>query len=128
MTADEAEWERINHGVPAVPRDLDAVTTPLAGGMLDAVSFTKGCYLGQEVVARQQRLGRSPQRLVRLRGRGVLEVGRSLEVDGDPAGEVRSVARQGEVTIGLALMRSRHAAAGQLEVHGNRFLVEPLQS
>jgi folate-binding protein YgfZ len=128
LTAAEAEWERISHGVPAVPRDLDAASTPLAGGVLAAVSFTKGCYLGQEVVARQQRLGRSPQRLVRLRGCGFLEVGMPLEVNGEPAGEVRSVASQGEATIGLALMRSRHAEINHLEVNGKRFEVEPLPS
>jgi hypothetical protein len=51
-----------------------------------------------------------------------------LEVNGEPAGEVRSVASQGEATIGLALMRSRHAEINHLEVNGKRFEVEPLPS
>ena len=50
---DAAELVRIEHGRPAFPADLDAETIPLEAGIEDrAVSFTKGCYVGQEVIVR----------------------------------------------------------------------------
>lgn len=46
------DWVRINHGEPAFGAELDAERNPLEAGLYGSLSFTKGCYLGQEVIAR----------------------------------------------------------------------------
>ncbi|GEM_PF-3526673 len=50
---DTAAWHaaRINHGISDVGLDFDDGSTPLELGMRDAVSYSKGCYLGQEAIA-----------------------------------------------------------------------------
>ena len=59
--------------------------------LLGAISFEKGCYTGQEVVARTQNLGRSKRRLMRYRTDATLAIGDSLS-DGDRhVGEVINV-------------------------------------
>ena len=52
MDADSYEAFRIAAGVPAHDPELGEEVNPLEAGLWDAVSFTKGCYVGQEVVAR----------------------------------------------------------------------------
>ena len=68
MTHEEAEAIRIGSGIPLFPSDLAAGEfNPLEANLLSALSFDKGCYLGQEVVARVHRLGRVSRRLVSLK-------------------------------------------------------------
>ena len=53
VDAAATEVVRIEHGRPRFPADLNAETIPLEAGIEDrAVSFTKGCYVGQEVIVR----------------------------------------------------------------------------
>ncbi|MFO7725736.1 MAG: hypothetical protein R6V45_09330 [Oceanipulchritudo sp.] len=65
MESAKAEAIRIKAGIPSIPRDIPPGTTnPLEAGIISALSFDKGCYLGQEVVARIHRLQRRSARLV----------------------------------------------------------------
>lgn len=62
---------RIVAGVPQVPVEIGATDLPNEGGLeVEAISFTKGCYLGQEVMARLKNLGQIRRRLVRVAGAG----------------------------------------------------------
>jgi folate-binding protein YgfZ len=59
---------RIEAGAPLFNIDFDSTCLPHETGVLhDRVSFTKGCYLGQEIVARMQSLGRPKREVVGLR-------------------------------------------------------------
>ena len=68
--SDEAiEVVRIESGVPAFPVDMDSETIPIEAGISErAISFTKGCYVGQEVIVRimHRGEGRVAKRLVGL--------------------------------------------------------------
>jgi folate-binding protein YgfZ len=44
--------KRIEHGIPAFRKEITDFTNPLECGLSRYVSFTKGCYIGQEVIAR----------------------------------------------------------------------------
>lgn len=57
---------RLEAGYPKYGIDVDENTIVLEAGFKDAISFTKGCYLGQEVVARATHIGRVNKQLVRL--------------------------------------------------------------
>ena len=52
MDSESYEVFRISAGVPAHGPEFGEEVNPLEAGLWDAVSFTKGCYVGQEVVAR----------------------------------------------------------------------------
>jgi tRNA-modifying protein YgfZ len=62
-----AEILRVEAGRPHFGRDMDSGNLPDEIGMDDAISTTKGCYVGQEVVARLRTYGRVNRRLVRFR-------------------------------------------------------------
>ncbi len=96
---EELEALRIRAGVPAVPADCGANEFPQECGLEAWVSYTKGCYLGQEVMARIQSMG-SLRRILR-RVSGPVVVGQELKTpEGKNAGVVRSAAGD----VGLALV------------------------
>jgi tRNA-modifying protein YgfZ len=101
-TTDEAA--RIAEGRPGLP-EFDERAVPAETGWNDrAVSFTKGCYTGQELVARMDsRVAEPPRRLVRLRG--VWAPGDAIVVDGVEVGRVTSAA--GDVALGYVKRGTR---------------------
>jgi folate-binding protein YgfZ len=62
-----AEVLRVEAGRPRFGTDMDSTNLPDEVGMDDAISTTKGCYVGQEVVARLRTYGRVNRRLVSFR-------------------------------------------------------------
>jgi folate-binding protein YgfZ len=64
---DDYEEYRVLHGIPGFPGELSTSYNPLEAGLLPLVSFTKGCYIGQEVVARLDTYKKVQRRLVQLR-------------------------------------------------------------
>lgn len=102
----DGEWERLRimAGVPKMGAELTDATIPAEAGQwwIDrAVSFTKGCFTGQELVARiDSRGGHVPRpvRGVRLHGPGT-EVGAAVVHDGKEVGALTSVAPAGDVAL-----------------------------
>lgn len=101
-----AERERIMAGVPSVPADIGPDDLPNEGGLeVTAISYTKGCYLGQEIMARLKNLGQVRRKLHRVRGSGPVPAPRSaLHQGGRRVGELRSVAPDAGGFVGLALL------------------------
>jgi folate-binding protein YgfZ len=67
LSDEEREILRVEAGRPRYGRDMGEDRLPIEAGIPDAVSFTKGCYLGQEVIARATNLGHINRKLVGLR-------------------------------------------------------------
>ena len=101
-----AEFARIAAGIPLVPTDIGPADLPNEGGLDDAaISYTKGCYLGQEVMARLKNLGQVRRRLVVVRGRGALPAMHAALFQGQSrVGEIRSRAGAGEDFVALAML------------------------
>ncbi|RMH27826.1 MAG: hypothetical protein D6693_04455 [Planctomycetota bacterium] len=116
--ADEA---RVRARAPMHLIDFGAASLPHETGVLrDRVSFSKGCYPGQEIVARMESRGRAKQVLVALRADGAetLEVGapirRTDQSDAEAVGVVTSSApaREDRPAEALAVVRTAHATVG----------------
>lgn len=106
LSADVMERLRIRSGITAVPRDVGPADLPNEGGLETvAISYTKGCYLGQEVMARLKSMGRVRRRLRRVAGPGAPPVPPApLFQGGKKMGELRSAAAEGGGFIGLAML------------------------
>jgi len=104
----DMERRRIAARVPAVPRDLGPGDLPNEGGLEEtAISYTKGCYLGQEVMARLKAMGQVRRQLVRVAAAAaaVPATPASVFAGGKAAGELRSAVDDGAGGwIGLALV------------------------
>ena len=85
--------DRVASGWPAMGAELDDGVIPAETGLVDrAVSFTKGCYTGQELVARiDSRGGNVPRRLRVLALESSAPVGAALEFEGRGRGAITSV-------------------------------------
>lgn len=100
----EAAWEalRVEAGIPAMGSELDARTIPAEAGLVGrTVSLTKGCYTGQELVARLDARGsRVPRRLCGLvtAAGPVDEAGPAGRLDGSGEGLVGAVLRGGSAS------------------------------
>jgi folate-binding protein YgfZ len=86
-TADDARLVRIENGKPLYGEDIRDTTLPQETQQMQAVSFTKGCYLGQEIVERIRAQGRVNKKLERLEldGTEPLAPGTKLQVEGRDA-------------------------------------------
>ncbi len=130
---------RLEHGVPRFGADFTEDNLPQETGREDAVSYTKGCYLGQEVVARLHYRGQASRQLGSVvfepgateggaagDPSGVVLVpvvspGATLLLGGRPAGTVTSVAHSPALgrRLGLAMLQRRALAVGtRLELTG----------
>jgi folate-binding protein YgfZ len=133
---DQAAYERLRIacGVPVLGAELTADTIPAEAGqwLIDAsVSFTKGCYTGQELVARiDSRGGRVPKPIRVVVVDGPASVGDEVTIEGVVVGRLTSAAtaQDGGGTLALApIARSVEPPAG-VEVGGStaKVLIPPL--
>ena len=98
---------RLAAGVPAIPGEFGPHDLPQEAGLENvAVSFTKGCYLGQEVMARLHAMGQVRRRLVRVGGVGPAPATNvELRQNDKRVGELRAVVDDGRGGwLGLALL------------------------
>jgi tRNA-modifying protein YgfZ len=115
---------RIAAGRPRFGLDTDHRTIPHEVGWIDtAVHLTKGCYRGQETVARVHNLGRPPRRLVLLHLDGSVDKlpghGAEVQLDGASIGFAGSSARHYELgPIALALVKRTTAVTATFTVDG----------
>lgn len=120
---------RIAAGVPDIDVDADHKSLPHELGLIGpAVHLAKGCYRGQETVARLHNMGRPPRRLVLLHFDGALpEPGDDVSLDGRVVGRVGSVAQHFELgPIGLGVIKRSVPIEGQLDVAGIQATQEAL--
>jgi tRNA-modifying protein YgfZ len=117
VAADEAAAEilRVEHGRPRYGADLDDSVIPQEAGLNErAVSFTKGCYVGQETVARLHWRGKPNRHLRGLRLGEEVAGGTELRLGDRAVGTLTSVVASPRLgPIGLALVR-REAQPGDV--------------
>jgi folate-binding protein YgfZ len=114
-----AEIVRVEHGRPRYGIDLDESVMPAEAGIVErAVSFTKGCYVGQETVARLHWKGKPNRHLRGLKLSAPVAPGAAVTVAGEAGAQGREVGHVGSAVvspaagpIALAILR-REVAPG----------------
>lgn len=122
----ELDAPRIRAGIPDVFRDSLTGTLPQEIGLdvkgpLPAISYRKGCYVGQEIMARLEARGNTRYHLVRLSGEGLPERGEVMQ-----AGKVVGQSGLHAGGASLARLRKELEPGAQVEVGGVPARVEPL--
>jgi folate-binding protein YgfZ len=126
------EAVRVAHRIPRFGWETDHRTIPAeAGFMASAVHLEKGCYRGQETVARVHHLGRPPRRLVLLHLDGVAtdnppSHGTPVTLDGREVGFVGTAVRHHELgMIALAVVKRNVADDAHLRVAESAAAIDP---
>jgi folate-binding protein YgfZ len=121
---------RIEAGIPRFGAELDESVLPAEAGLDRALSTTKGCYTGQEVVERLRSQGQVSHRLVGLTtaGEAPFDVGAEVAAAGKRVGEVTSACLSPTAgAIALAFVRRASADPGtELQVAGRTARVAAL--
>jgi folate-binding protein YgfZ len=122
IDADELELRRIEGGRPAWGKEIDDRVLPAEAGLTAThVSFSKGCYPGQEPVARLHFRGHPNRtlRVLRLEAEALPLYDAELTLAGRVVGRVTSAARRADGTIvALAYVRAEVPADAELELAG----------
>jgi folate-binding protein YgfZ len=123
LGGDEAfDVARIEAGVPAMGAELTERTIPAEAGIVErTVSFTKGCFTGQELVARiDSRGGNVPRHLRGVIVEGDAAAGATILVDGRGVGTLTSAARSpGGGTVALAYVHRDVSPPADAVVEGD---------
>ena len=110
------EAARINYSLPVHGREMGDDYNPLEAGLIGSIDFAKGCYIGQEVIARLDTYQKVQKYLVKLAFEPGTSVspGTSLMQHGHVVGKVTSVATIPTTSdiIGLAYVRTKNALPG----------------
>jgi len=115
------ERERIEKGIPKWGAELrEGMLPPEAGLDTTDISYTKGCYIGQEVISRIKSAGKVNRRLVKLAFDGEGKTGEILNPEGKVCGEVTSFSGN----IGLGYLK-RGADVEGLSVGGISVSLRP---
>ncbi len=118
VSAAAAEILRVEAGVPRFGAEMGTETMPAEAGIVeDAVSFTKGCYIGQETVARLHYKGKPNRHLRGLRLSAPTEPGTTLRLGGREVGRLGGVAVSPALgPIALAILRREAEPGAELVV------------
>jgi folate-binding protein YgfZ len=119
---EELELLRIRAGTPRFGREIDDRVLPAEAGLdARAIDFEKGCYPGQEPIARQHYRGRVNRslRVLEIDGVDLPEHDAELLYEGKPVGRVTSAARDGDGVVALAFVRAE-VPAGAVLACGSR--------
>jgi folate-binding protein YgfZ len=117
VSPEELELLRVRAGTPAWGKEIDDRVLPAEAGLTErAVSFTKGCYPGQEPIARLHYRGHANRGLRVLRIDEVLEPETELVYEGKNVGRITSVAPGPGGAVALAYVRREVPEDAPLQV------------
>jgi tRNA-modifying protein YgfZ len=118
VSPEAVEIVRVEAGVPRFGAEMDAGTMPAEAGIVeDAVSFTKGCYIGQETVARLHYKGKPNRHLRGLKLSGAAAPGAALKLGEKEVGTLGgAVVSPALGPIGLAIVRREAEPGTELSV------------
>lgn len=131
-TVDDETLEllRIRAGTPRWGREIDDRILPAEAGLDErAISFTKGCYPGQEPVARLRYRGHANRglRVLEIEGGELPASDAALSLDGKAVGRVTSAVRDGDRVVALAYVRREVPDDAVLEMGGRAAVQMPAE-
>lgn len=101
---------RVSRGIPEMGAELSDQYNPYEAGLYQAISFTKGCYIGQEVIARLDTYNKVKKGLWGVVYSGeIIQAGAEVLKNGDPIGQITSSAPDSirGKRIGLAILKTK---------------------
>ncbi len=123
LSSDDLEKLRVISGLPNAHLDGFVGMLPQECGLLGGVSFKKGCYVGQEIMARLEARGHSNKTLVRVKLEANLETGMPMMLEGREVGQLGHVVPLESGFTALAVVRIDALEKPNLESGGVKLSV-----
>lgn len=114
LTESDVEYVRVMQGIGASRHEWTDAYNPLEANLLHLTSFTKGCYIGQEIIARLDSYNKVKQRILGFASDSALHVGDTVVVEDAVVGAITTVTKGRETSKWYALgyIRGEQAHAG----------------
>ena len=106
QTCEEYEYMRIDAGIPEGENEYNDNINPMECGLDKYISFKKGCYIGQEVIARLDSQGKRPKQMVKIASENSLSSGDKIYSEDKEAGFVSSSIAHNGSNLSLGFIRS----------------------
>ncbi len=106
MSNNEYEFTRIGAGIPEGENELSDQINPVECGLSKYISFTKGCYIGQEVIARLDSQGKIPKQMVKIKSDGIMNKDDKIYIEDKETGFISSTVNFNGSYSGLGFIRS----------------------
>jgi folate-binding protein YgfZ len=121
---DRSEFDnfRVDHAIPDFPTEISLSYNPLEANLTHLVSFTKGCYVGQEVIARLDTYKKVQQRLVRMKLEARVQTSPATLLS--EKGSVGAVTTQGWTNDDGSVDALGYLQASSLKSHGELFVMD----
>ena len=123
LDSDQFENIRISLGYPKFGTELTEEFNPLEALLIDHISFNKGCYIGQEVVARLNTYDKVQRQMVKLSGETELQLG-DLKFQGNVVGKITSVFNHEGIGF---IKKNVLANTNQLELNESTVEINPIK-
>lgn len=118
-TRKQFEFLRVKEGLPLFGHELTNEYIPLETGLWDDVSFSKGCYIGQEIIARMESRGKLAKQMFQFEVAAPLDQPVEITSNGRSVGNLTSVASADGETVALGYLKTR-ALDDELSADGVR--------
>ena len=125
---DAYEYLRIESGIPLLGRELTLDYIPLEAGLRPDISFNKGCYIGQEIIARMDSRGKLAKKLVRLLPSSPVNAGAEIMAGEKSAGSITSASDGPNGPLALGYVKSAYLDSNTLTVNGAPVSIADLQN
>jgi tRNA-modifying protein YgfZ len=122
----DLEQARILAGIPDAHSDHFLGMLPQETGLEFAISYKKGCYIGQEIMARLEARGHTNRSLARIHSNEKLEAGTELKLENRTVGSVGSSVQHDGRWVALAVIRKEATDGTELEADGKMVKLERL--
>jgi len=106
ISCEEYEFHRIEAGIPEGENELNEQINPVECGLSQYISFTKGCYIGQEVIARLDSQGKIPKQMIKIKSGTKFNKDDKIYVDEKETGFISSAVNYNGNYTGLGFIRS----------------------
>jgi len=130
LELDDYKYLRVLSGMGAYDHELSEAYNPLEAGLLHLTSFTKGCYIGQEVIARLDSYNKVKQRIMVIVSQTEMHEGDVVMRDATPVGVITTVALScdSSASLALAYVRGEHAVSeSSIQVASGDIVIEATQ-
>ena len=97
--------------IPSYNREYGIHTNPIESGLVDLISFKKGCYVGQEVIARIHNYNKVKRAVVLLKLEKPVSIGDKLTIGSSIIGEITSFSEEHNL-IALGLVKIKYSSEG----------------
>ena len=112
------DYLRVESGLPILRHEMSLDYIPLETGLWNDISFSKGCYTGQEIIARMESRGKLAKKLVKFYSAEPVRIGATIQTKDQPVGVITSAESSSIGHVALGYVKTSALNSAELSADG----------